>query len=63
MLQKLSIMLLNSAPKITYYAFKRMPIILKIMPLSLNNFVILKLLGVQELCWNNSGNNDGAKET
>jgi len=31
--QKWSIMLLSSAPKITYYAFKKMPIILKIMPL------------------------------
>ena len=35
MLQKLSIMLLSSAPKITYYAFKKMPIIPKIMPLIL----------------------------
>ena len=33
--KKLSIMLLSSAPKITYYAFKKMPIILKIMPLIL----------------------------
>ena len=31
MFQKLSIMLLSSAPKITYYAFKKMPIMLKIM--------------------------------
>ena len=29
MLQKLSIMLLSSAPKITYYAFKKMSIILE----------------------------------
>ena len=35
MLQKLRIMLLSSAPKITYYAFEKMPIILKIMPLIL----------------------------
>ena len=34
MLQKLSNMLLSSAPKITYYAFKKMP---KIMPLILAN--------------------------
>ena len=33
MLQKLSIMLLSSVPKITCYAFLKMPIILKIMPL------------------------------
>ena len=33
MLQKLSIMLLSSAPKITYYAIKKVPIIPKIMPL------------------------------
>ena len=38
MLQKLSIMLLSSAPKITYYAF---PIIPKIMPLILANYVSL----------------------
>ena len=37
MLQELSIMLLSSAPKITYYAFKKMPIIPKIMPLILAN--------------------------
>ena len=37
MLQKLSIMLLNSAPKISYYAFKKMPIIPKIVPLILAN--------------------------
>ena len=41
MLQKLSIMLLSSAPKVTYYTFKKMPIILKIMPLILANNVIL----------------------
>ena len=41
MLQKLSIMLLSSAPKITYYAFKKMPIIPKIMPLILANNVNL----------------------
>ena len=28
-------MLLSSAPKIVYYAFKKMPIMLKIMPLIL----------------------------
>jgi len=33
MLQKPSIMLLSSAPKIIYYAFKKMSIIPKIMPL------------------------------
>ena len=33
MLQKLSIMLLSSALKISNYAFKKMPIIPKIMPL------------------------------
>jgi len=37
MLQKLSIMLLSSAQKITYYAFEKMPIIPKIMPLILAN--------------------------
>ena len=41
MLRKLSIMLLSSAPKITYYAFKKMPIIPKIMPLILANNVSL----------------------
>ena len=41
MLQKLSIMLLSSAPKITYYAFKKMPIIPQIMPLILANDVSL----------------------
>jgi len=41
MLQKLSIMLLSSAPKSTYYAFKKMPIIPKIMPLILANNVNL----------------------
>ena len=41
MLQKLSIMLLSSAPKITYYAFKEMPIIPKIVPLILVNNVSL----------------------
>ena len=35
MLQKLSIMLLSNAPKITYYAFKNTSIILKIIPLIL----------------------------
>ena len=35
MLHKLSIMLLSSAPKITQYTFKKMPIIPKIMPLIL----------------------------
>jgi len=39
MLQKSSIMLLSSALKITYYAFDKMPIILKIMPLILANNV------------------------
>jgi len=38
MLQKLSIMLLSSAPKINYHAFEKMSIIPKIMPLiSINN--------------------------
>ena len=37
MLQKLSIMILSNAPKITNYAFKKMPIIHKIMPLILAN--------------------------
>ena len=41
MLQKLNIMLLSSAPKITYYAFKKMLIIPKIMPLILANNVSL----------------------
>ena len=41
MLQKLSIMLLSNAPKITYYAFKIMPIIPKIKPLILANNVSL----------------------
>ena len=41
MLQKLSIMLLSSAPKIIYYAFKKMPIILEIMPPILANNVSL----------------------
>ena len=44
MLQKLSIMLLNSALKSTYYAFKKMAIISKIMPLILANNVSLQLL-------------------
>jgi len=35
MLQTLSIKLLSSASKITYYAFDKMPIIPKIMPLIL----------------------------
>ena len=35
MLQKLSITLLSSAPKIIYYDLKKMPIIPKIMPLIL----------------------------
>jgi len=35
MLQKLSIMLLSGAPKITYYALKKIPIIPKIMTLIL----------------------------
>ena len=39
MLQKLSIALLSSAPKITCYAFKKMLIIPKIMPLILANNV------------------------
>jgi len=38
-LQILSIMLLSSTPKITYCAFKNMPIIPKIMPLILANNV------------------------
>ena len=38
-LQKLSIMLLSSVLKIIYYAFDKMPIILKIMPLILANNV------------------------
>ena len=37
MLQKLSIMLLSSAPKFTYCAYEKMSIILKIMPLILAN--------------------------
>ena len=37
MLQKLSIMLLSSAPKINYYAFEKVPIVPKIMPLILAN--------------------------
>ena len=37
MLQILSIMLLSSAPKVTYYAFKKMPIVPKIMQLILVN--------------------------
>ena len=41
MLQNLSIILLSSAPKITYCAFEEMPIIPKIMPLILANNVIL----------------------
>ena len=41
MLKKLSIMLLSSDPKITYYAFKNMPIIPKIMPLLLASNVNL----------------------
>ena len=43
MLQKLNIMLLSSTPKITYYAFKKMPIIPKIIPLILANNVSLYL--------------------
>jgi len=39
MLQKLSIMILSSALKIIYYAFDKMLIILKIMPLILANNV------------------------
>ena len=39
--KKLSIMLLSSAPKITYYAFKKILIMLKIMPLILANNVSL----------------------
>ena len=35
MLQELCIMLLSSAPKITYFVLKKMLIILKIMPLIL----------------------------
>jgi len=42
MLQKLSIMLLSSAPKITYYAFEKMPIVPIIMPLILVNNVSLE---------------------
>ena len=41
MLQNLSIMLLSSAPKITYYAFEKMPIIPKIMQPILANDVSL----------------------
>jgi len=41
MLQKLSIMLLSSATKITYYPLKKIPIMLKIMPLILANNVVL----------------------
>jgi len=37
MLQKLSIMLLSRAPKITYYAFEKIPTIPKIMRLILAN--------------------------
>ena len=43
MLQNLSIMLLSSAPKITYYAFEKMPIIPKIMQPILANDVSLQL--------------------
>jgi len=40
MLQKLSIMLLSSTPKIIYYAFKKMPINFpKIMPPILNTLM------------------------
>ena len=41
MLEKLSIMLLNNALKIIYYAVKKTPIIPKIMPLILANNVHL----------------------
>jgi len=41
MLQKLNIMFLSSGPKITYYAYKKMPIIPKIMPLTLANNISL----------------------
>ena len=41
MLQKLSSMLLSSGSKNIYYAFKKMPIIPKIMPLILTNNVSL----------------------
>ena len=41
MLQKLSIILLSNAPKITYYAYKKMSIIPKIMLLLLANNVSL----------------------
>jgi len=41
MLQNLNIMLLSNAPKITYYAFKKIPIIPKTMPLILANNVSL----------------------
>ena len=41
MLQILSIMLLSSAPKKSSYAFEKMPIIPKIMPLILANNVSL----------------------
>ena len=44
MLQKLSIMRSSSAPKINYYAFKKMPIIPKIMLLILANKVTIKLI-------------------
>ena len=40
MLQNFIIMHLSSAAKITYYAFEKIPIILKIMPLILANNVI-----------------------
>ena len=46
MLQKLGIMLLSNAAnaqKITYYAFKKMPIIPKIMPLTLANNINVRL--------------------
>jgi len=40
---KLSIMLLSSAPKITYYAFMKVLIISKIMPLILANNINVSL--------------------
>jgi len=43
MLKKLSIMLLSIAPKISYYAFKNMPIIPNTMPLILANKFIAVL--------------------
>ena len=43
MLQKLSIMLLNNAQKISYDAFKKMSIIPKIMPLILANNINVHL--------------------